>query len=141
MNLEKYTERARGFVQAAQSLALREGHQQFATEHLLKVLLDDEEGLAAGLIDRAGGNSREALRQVEQGLAKLVLGLIELLHQLLERQAIRRMEGGTLTDQQVEDMGLALMKLEEKIREIAQQFGLKPEDLNLNLGPLGNLLE
>ena len=71
MNLEKYTERARGFMQAAQSLALREGHQQFTPEHLLKVLLDDEEGLAAGLIDRAGGNSREALRQVEQGLAKL----------------------------------------------------------------------
>ena len=71
MNLEKYTERARGFVQSAQSLALREGHQQFTPEHLLKVLLDDEEGLAAGLIDRAGGNSREALRQVEQALAKL----------------------------------------------------------------------
>ena len=71
MNLEKYTERARGFVQAAQSLALREGHQQFTPEHLLKVLLDDEEGLAAGLIDRAGGNSREALRQVELALAKL----------------------------------------------------------------------
>ena len=71
MNLEKYTERARGFVQAAQSVALRESHQQFTTEHLLKVLLDDEEGLAAGLIDRAGGNSREALRQVEQALAKL----------------------------------------------------------------------
>jgi len=71
MNLEKYTERARGFVQAAQSLALREGNQQFTTEHLLKVLLDDEEGLAAGLIDRAGGSSREALRQVEQALAKL----------------------------------------------------------------------
>jgi ATP-dependent Clp protease ATP-binding subunit ClpB len=71
MNLEKYTERARGFVQAAQSLALREGHQQFTTEHLLKVLLDDEEGLAAGLIDRAGGNSREALRQVELALGKL----------------------------------------------------------------------
>src|SRR3984885_962890 len=71
MNLEKYTERARGFVEAAQSLALREGNQQFTTEHLLKVLLDDEEGLAAGLIDRAGGKSREALRQVEQALAKL----------------------------------------------------------------------
>ena len=61
MNLEKYTERARGFVQSAQSLALREGHQQFTPEHVLKVLLDDEEGLAAGLIDRAGGNSRQAL--------------------------------------------------------------------------------
>jgi len=71
MNLEKYTERARGFVQAAQSLALREGHQQFTPEHVLKVLLDDEEGLASGLIDRAGGNSREALQQVEAALAKL----------------------------------------------------------------------
>jgi ATP-dependent Clp protease ATP-binding subunit ClpB len=71
MNLEKYTERARGFVQAAQSLALREGHQQFTPEHVLKVLLDDEEGLAAGLIDRAGGNSRQALSEVEAALAKL----------------------------------------------------------------------
>ena len=78
---------------------------------------------------------------IEQGLAKLVLGLIELLRQLLERQAIRRMEGGTLSDQQVEEMGLALMKLEEKLKELVEQFGLKPEDLNLALGPLGNLLE
>src|SRR6267143_474590 len=57
MNFEKYTDRARGFIQAAQSLALREGHQQFAPEHLLKVLLDDPEGLAAGLIDRSGSSS------------------------------------------------------------------------------------
>jgi len=71
MNLEKYTERARGFVQSAQALALREGHQQFAPEHLLKVLLDDEEGLCAGLIDRAGGRSRDALAGVEAALAKL----------------------------------------------------------------------
>jgi len=71
MNLEKYTERARGFVQSAQSLALREGHQQFTPEHILKVLLDDEEGLAAGLIDKAGGRSRDALAQVELSLAKL----------------------------------------------------------------------
>jgi ATP-dependent Clp protease ATP-binding subunit ClpB len=70
MNFEKYTDRARGFIQAAQSLALREGHQQFAPEHLLKVLLDDPEGLAAGLIDRAGGRSREALTAVEAALAK-----------------------------------------------------------------------
>src|SRR3982750_1084815 len=70
MNLEKYTDRARGFVQSAQSLALREGHQQFAPEHLLKVLLGDPEGLAAGLIDRSGGNSRDALRAVEAALAK-----------------------------------------------------------------------
>lgn len=78
---------------------------------------------------------------IEQGLAKLVLGLIELLRQLLERQAIRRMEGGTLSNEQVEEMGLALMKLEEKVKELADQFGLKAEDLNLALGPLGNLLE
>jgi ATP-dependent Clp protease ATP-binding subunit ClpB len=70
MNFEKYTDRSRGFVQSAQSLAQREGHQQFASEHLLKVLLDDPEGLAAGLIDRAGGNSRAALAAVEAVLAK-----------------------------------------------------------------------
>jgi len=78
---------------------------------------------------------------IDQGLAKLVLGLLELLRKLLERQAIRRMEGGSLSDQQVEDMGLALMKLEMKIAELAGQFGLKPEDLNISLGPLGKLLD
>src|ERR1700736_4995733 len=71
MDFEKYTDRARGFVQSAQSLASREGHQQFAPEHLLKVLLDDPEGLAAGLIDRSGGRSREALTAVEAALAKI----------------------------------------------------------------------
>ena len=71
MNFEKYTDRAKGFVQSAQSMALREGHQQFAPEHLLKVLLDDPEGLAAGLIDRSGGNSRQALQAVEAALAKI----------------------------------------------------------------------
>ena len=71
MNFEKFTERARGFVQSAQGLALREGHQQFTPEHLLKVLLDDNEGLASGLIDKAGGRGREALRQTELALGKL----------------------------------------------------------------------
>ncbi|MFY9693401.1 MAG: ATP-dependent chaperone ClpB, partial [Xanthobacteraceae bacterium] len=70
MDFEKYTDRSRGFIQSAQWLAQREGHQQFATEHLLKVLLDDPEGLAAGLIDRAGGNSRAALAATEAALAK-----------------------------------------------------------------------
>jgi gas vesicle protein GvpK len=77
---------------------------------------------------------------VEQGLAQLVLTLIEFLRQLLERQAVRRMEGGTLNDEEVERVGLALMKLEEKVHELAEQFGLKPSDLNINLGPLGDLL-
>ena len=71
MNIEKFTERARGFIQSAQSAAIRDGHQQFTPEHILKVLLDDEEGLASGLIDRAGGRSREALVQTEIALAKL----------------------------------------------------------------------
>jgi ATP-dependent Clp protease ATP-binding subunit ClpB len=70
MNFEKYTDRARGFIQSAQSMAVREGHQQFAPEHLLKVLLDDPEGLAAGLIDRSGGQSRQALQAVDAALAK-----------------------------------------------------------------------
>jgi hypothetical protein len=77
---------------------------------------------------------------IDQGLAKLVLSLIELLRQLLERQAIRRMEGGSLSDEQIESMGSSLMKLENKIREMAEQFGLTLADLNLDLGPLGNLL-
>lgn len=71
MNFEIYTERARGFIQAAQSLALREGHQRFAPEHLLKVLLDDNEGLSAGLIKKAGGDPGRALEDVEALLAKL----------------------------------------------------------------------
>src|SRR5256885_15978547 len=78
---------------------------------------------------------------IEQGLARLVLSLIELLRRLLERQAIRRMEGGSLNEAKVEEMGQALMKLEMKVHELAGAFGLKPEDLNLELGPLGNLLD
>ena len=71
MDFEKYTERSRGFIQSAQTLALREGHQKFTPEHVLKVLLDDEEGLAAGLIKAAGGDSRLALRDTEAALAKM----------------------------------------------------------------------
>src|SRR5215210_1419642 len=70
MNMEKFTERARGFIQSAQMLAMREGHPQLSPGHLLKVLLDDPEGLAAGLIDRAGGRSRDALAAIEVWLAK-----------------------------------------------------------------------
>ena len=70
MNFERYTDRAKGFIQSAQALALRENHQQVTPDHLLKVLLDDPEGLASGLIQRAGGDSRAALRNVEAALAK-----------------------------------------------------------------------
>ncbi|KAF0136825.1 MAG: ATP-dependent Clp protease ATP-binding subunit ClpB [Xanthobacteraceae bacterium] len=71
MNIEKYTERSRGFIQSAQSLALREGHQQFQPEHLLKVLLDDPEGLASGLIRQAGGQPQLALARTEEALKKI----------------------------------------------------------------------
>ena len=77
---------------------------------------------------------------VERGLAKLVLALVEFLRRLLERQAVRRLEGGTLTDDEVERMGLALMRLEQKVHEMARAFGLDPAELNLGLGPLGKLL-
>src|SRR2546423_14929207 len=77
---------------------------------------------------------------VEHGLAKLVLTLVEFLRQLLERQAVRRMEGGTLSDEEVERMGLALMRLEQKVHEMARTFGIDPSELNLELGPLGRLV-
>jgi len=77
---------------------------------------------------------------VEQGLAKLVLTLVEFLRQLLERQAIRRMDGGSLSDDEIERVGLALMRLEEKVDEVARAFGLDPKDLNVRLGPVGRLL-
>jgi len=71
---------------------------------------------------------------VERGLAGLVLGLVELLRQVLERQAVRRMEGGTLSDEEIERVGLALMRLERKVRELADHFGLDEEDLKIRLG-------
>ena len=71
MNFDKYTDRAKGFIQSAQSLAMREGHQQFSTEHVLKVLLDDEEGLASGLINRSGGRAKDAPCCWQEGIASL----------------------------------------------------------------------
>ena len=77
---------------------------------------------------------------VQRSVAQLVLTLVEFIRKLLERQAIRRMEAGTLTDQQTEDIGRALMKLEETVIGIAATFGILPDDLNLDLGPVGKLL-
>jgi hypothetical protein len=72
--------------------------------------------------------------EVERGLAGLVLGLVELLRQVLEKQAVRRMEGGTLSDDEIERVGLALMRLERKVHELAGHFGLSDEDLRLRIG-------
>jgi hypothetical protein len=77
---------------------------------------------------------------VRRSVAKLVLTLVEFIRQLLERQALRRVDAGTLTAEQTEAVGLALMRLEETVRDIATQFGLAPEDLNLDLGPAGRLM-
>ena len=78
--------------------------------------------------------------RVERGLAQLVLTLVELLRQLMERQALRRIEQGTLTEDQIERLGQTFMKLEQRMEELKREFGLEDEDLNLNLGPLGDLL-
>jgi predicted transcriptional regulator len=77
---------------------------------------------------------------VQRSVGKLVLTLVDFIRQLLERQAIRRMDAGTLTPEEVEGIGLALMRLEETVHEMARRFGLDPKELNLDLGPLGRLL-
>jgi hypothetical protein len=77
--------------------------------------------------------------KVEQGLARLVLTVIELLRRVLEHQAVRRMDGGGLTDEQVERLGLALLRLNERMGDLKQTFGLTDEDLGIDLGPLGEL--
>lgn len=79
-------------------------------------------------------------KNVEKGLAKLILTLVELIRKLLEKQAMRRVEGGSLTDEEIEQVGQTLMKLENKMKELKEIFSLKDEELNLNLGPLGDLM-
>src|SRR5213595_18715 len=139
MDFEKYTDRARGFVQSAQSLALREGHQQFTPEHLLKVLLDDPEGLASGLIDRAGGRSREALSAVEAALAKLPkvsgggAGQVYLAPALArvfdQAQKVAEKAGDSYVTVERLLLALALEKDSEAGRILARA-GLSPQNLN-----------
>ena len=78
--------------------------------------------------------------KLERGLAQLVLTLIELLRQLMERQALHRMDAGSLDDDEIERLGQTFMKLADRMDELKEHFGLRDEDLNLNLGPLGDLL-
>lgn len=77
---------------------------------------------------------------VEKGLARLVLTIIELIRKLMEKQAMKRIEGGSLSDEEIEKMGETFIKLEDKMKELKEIFGLKDEELNLNLGPLGDLM-
>ena len=76
----------------------------------------------------------------KNGLAQLVLTVVKLLHELLEKQAIRRIDGGDLTDEEIERLGITLMRQSEEITRIAREFGLESDDLNLDMGPLGKLL-
>ena len=94
------------------------------------------ESVAAARPPRWNANPDEVRRAV----LKLVLTLVELVRQLLERQAIRRMDAGTLTDEETESVGLALMNLQDTIADLAAQFGIPPAELNLDLGPVGKLL-
>jgi hypothetical protein len=94
------------------------------------------EALATALPERINADPEH----VEQGLARLVLTVIELLRQVLEHQAIRRMDGNTLSDAEVERLGLALLKLQQRMDELKQTFDLTDDDLNIDLGPLGRLL-
>ncbi len=105
--------------------------------------LDEIESLRAEL-DRVSASAPPRWNadpeDVRRSVGKLVLTLVEFIRQLLERQAIRRMEAGTLTPEEIEAVGLALMRLEETVRYVGGQFGLAPEDLNLDLGPIGKLI-
>jgi hypothetical protein len=102
----------------------------------LQQLADEVHEVSAGLPQRIEANPDN----VERGLAKLVLTLIELLRQLMERQAIKRVEGGTLSEAEIERLGITFMRLEQRMHELKQVFGLEHEELNLDLGPLGDLL-
>ena len=105
------------------------------TEHV-EEFLEEMRRVTDGLPERINIDAQS----VEQGLAKLVLTLIEFIRRLLEKQAIRRMEGGGLSPEQIENLGLALMKLEARMQELKTQFGLAEEELNLDLGPVGRLI-
>ena len=95
------------------------------------------------LIARTSPGARARLEfepgQVERGLMQLVLTVVELIRQLMEKQAMRRIEGGSLTADEIERVGTTLMELEAKVRDLQRQYDI--EDLNINLGPLGNLLD
>jgi Gas vesicle protein K len=102
----------------------------------VSALGSDLERISSALTRRVNSDPE----QVEKGLAQLVLTLIELLRQLMERQALRRIEGGTLTEEEVERLGKTFLALAQRMEELKREFGLEDEDLNLNLGPLGDLM-
>jgi hypothetical protein len=113
----------------------RKGQQAGGEREVASVPEAALDALARALPDRINADPEH----VENGLARLVLTVIELLREILEHQAIRRMDGGTLSDEQVERLGLALLRLSERMEELKETFGLTDEDLDIDLGPLGRL--
>ncbi len=99
------------------------------------VLREELAALERALPDRINTDPEH----VDQALARLVLMLIDVIRKVLEHQAVRRMEGGTLTDDQIERLGLTLMRLKERLDDLKQRFGLADQDLEIDLGPLGRL--
>ena len=108
----------------------------YIDEEIRNLFKEDVEVKQQSAVNKLNANPEN----VEEGLAKLVLTVIELLRRLMEKQAMRRIENNSLTDSQIEEMGLTFMKLEEKIEELKEVFNLQGQDLNLNLGPLGDLM-
>jgi len=102
----------------------------------MDAFIEETEKLQKALPNKIDANPQN----VEKGLAKLVLTLIELIRKLMEKQAMRRVEAGSLSEEEIEKLGETLMKLENKMKELKGIFELKDEDLNLNLGPLGDLM-
>ncbi|MBI5287019.1 MAG: gas vesicle protein K [Deltaproteobacteria bacterium] len=100
------------------------------------ITIKDPDGVKDSNVERINIDPKN----VEKGLGKLVLTLVELLRRLMEKQAMRRIEGGSLSDEEIERIGEALMNIEEKMKELKDIFGVKDEELNINLGPLGDLM-
>lgn len=105
-----------------------------------EILERSKELLLENSASRAAPRINASPEEVRQSVAKLVLTLVEFIRRLLERQALRRMDEGTMTDAEIEGVGLALMRLEEAVEELARRFDLDPADLNLDLGSAGRLL-
>ena len=155
MTKKKVSSRARGPGRSAPASAARRKPLRRGKPSEKKKVVAKRGGLTITEVDKLddlrrelerAGTSASPLRwnadpdDVQRSVAQLVLTLVEFIRKLLERQAIRRMEAGTLTDEQTEDIGRALMKLEETVVDIAAKFGILPEDLNLDLGPVGKLM-
>ena len=127
---------AAGRRRSTTASASKKGRTRPVTKGELRSLRAELARACGGVPSRWNANPDD----VQRSVVRLVLALVEFLRKLMERQAIRRMEAGTLEPKQIEDMGLALMRLEETVVDMAARFGLTPEELNLDLGPLGKLM-